>query len=88
MVNKRYFRHIPHYIPLIGIFAAGVLAFLFFSYDKQFQIGVAISVAAGHISWGIVHHLIHKDFRPEIVLEYIVISALGLAAVLSVILRV
>ena len=85
-MHRKYFKHLPHYLPLFGIFGAGILAFFLFSYDKQFQIGVAISVAAGHITWGIVHHMIHKDFSPEIVLEYIAISALGLAAILSVIL--
>lgn len=86
-MEKKYFKHLPHYIPLIGIFSAGVLAFFFFSYDKQFQIGVAISVAAGHLTWGIVHHMMHKDFSPEIVLEYLAVSILGLAAMVSVILQ-
>jgi hypothetical protein len=86
-MNEKHFKHLPHYMPLLGIFGAGVLAFFLFSYDKQFQIGVAISVAAGHISWGVVHHLMHKDLSPEIVLEYLAVSVLGLAAVLSVILR-
>lgn len=85
---KKTFRHLPHYLPLLGIFSAGALAFTLFSYDKQFQVGVAVSVAAAHLTWGIVHHLVHRDFTPEVVLEYLAISILGLAAVLSVILRV
>lgn len=84
---KKHFKDLPHYIPLIGIFTAGILAFFFFSYDKQFQIGVAISLAAGHMSWGVVHHLMHKDFKPEIVLEYLAVSILGLSALLSLILH-
>lgn len=86
-MTKKHFKHLPHYIPLFGILGAGVLAFFLFSYDKQFQIGVAISVAAGHIAWGVVHHIMHKDFSPEIVLEYIAVSILGLAALVSVILH-
>jgi hypothetical protein len=86
-VTKKYFKDLPHYIPLIGIFTSGVLAFLIFSYDKQFQIGVALSLAAGHFAWGIVHHMYHNDFSPEVVLEYFAISILGLVAVLSVILQ-
>lgn len=86
-MTKKYFKHLPHYLPLLGIFTAGILAFLLFSYDKQFQIGVAISLAAGHLTWGIVHHMMHKDFSPEIVLEYLAVSILGLAAIMSVILH-
>lgn len=77
----------PHYVPLLGVFAAGILAFIIFSYDKQFQIGVAISLAAAHITWGVVHHMMHHDFSPEIVLEYVAVSALGLAALMAVILH-
>lgn len=84
---KKYFKHLPHYLPLLGIFSVGTLAFFFFSYDKQFQIGVALSVAAAHIAWGIVHHLMHKDFSPEIVLEYLAVSILGLVAIVTVILH-
>lgn len=86
-MDKKHFKHLPHYIPLLGIFSAGALAFFFFSYDKQFQIGVALSVAAAHLTWGIVHHMMHKDFSPEIVLEYLAVSILGLAAIVSVILQ-
>jgi len=86
-MNRKHFEHLPHYVPLLGIFGAGVLAFFFFSYDKQFQIGVALSVAAAHMAWGVVHHLMHKDFSPEIVLEYLAVSILGLVAVVSVILH-
>ena len=81
------FKDFPHYIPLIGILTAGVLAFWFFSYDQQFQIGVAISVAVAHITWGIVHHAIHKDLSLAIILEYLAISALGAVVLISVILR-
>lgn len=86
-MDKRHLKHLPHFLPLLGIFGAGVLAFWIFSYDKQFQVGVAISVAAAHLTWGVVHHMVHRDITPGIVLEYLAISALGLAAILSVILH-
>lgn len=85
--SKKYFKHLPHYLPLFGIFSAGILAFILFSYDKQFQVGVALSVAVGHFTWGVIHHIIHKDFNLEIVLEYFAISLLGFAAIVSVILH-
>lgn len=86
-MSTKHFKDLPHYIPLFGILGAGTMAFFVFSYDKQFQIGVAISIAGGHLAWGIVHHLMHNDFRPEIVLEYLAISILGLVAILSLILQ-
>jgi len=86
-MSYKHFKHLPHYLPLLGIFGAGALAFILFSYDKQFQIGVAVSVAVAHFVWGVVHHLYHGDFNLEVVLEYFAISMLGLAAILSVILH-
>ena len=87
MKSKNFSRHLPHYFPLIGIFTAGALAFWIFSYDQQFQIGAAVSVAVAHAVWGIVHHFIHKDISFGIILEYVAISLLGLTVLLSIILR-
>jgi hypothetical protein len=89
MVHKarKFSRHLPHYLPLIGIFTAGFLAFEIFSYDKYFQIGVIISIAFAHLTWGVVHHYIHKELSMDILIEYLAIALLGAAVVLSVILR-
>lgn len=81
------YAHLPHYLPLIGIFTAGILAFWIFSYDKQFQSGVAISLAVSHVIWGIVHHHIHKDLSLGVFLEYLAVAIFGLVVVLSVIFR-
>jgi len=81
------YRHIPHYLPLIGIFTAGILAFWIFSYDQQFQAGVAISLAVAHVVWGVVHHHIHRDLTLGVILEYMAVAAFGLVVILSVIFR-
>lgn len=86
-MKKKHFRHLPHYLPLVGVLTAGVLAFWIFSYDRQFQAAVAVSVAVAHVTWGIIHHFIHRDLTIAIVLEYIAISLLGLAVVLSIVYR-
>lgn len=54
-------KHFPHYISLIGIFIAGILGFYFFSYDRFFQTAIVIALALSYVSWGIIHHAIHKD---------------------------
>lgn len=84
---KRFSKHLPHYISLIGIFVAAILAFYYFSFDKFFLVGVSLAVAAAYISWGIIHHLIHKDLHFSVVVEYAVVSILGLIIVLSLIFR-
>ncbi|EKD94569.1 MAG: hypothetical protein ACD_26C00034G0104 [uncultured bacterium] len=80
-------KHLPHYISLIGILMAGLLGFYFFSYDRFFQIGIAVALAASYVSWGVIHHTIHKDICLAIILEYVAVAILGVVMVFSLILR-
>lgn len=80
-------KYLPHYISLIGIFVAAILAFFFFPYDEFFLVGVALATSLSYISWGIIHHLIHKDLTFLVIVEYISVSVLGLIIVLSLIFR-
>ena len=84
---RKLTRDIQHYIPLVGILLAGFLGFFLFSYDRSFQIAVALAVAAGYVSWGIVHHHIHKDLHFSVIVEYFVISILGLVIVFTLVFR-
>jgi positive regulator of sigma E activity len=85
---KQITKMLPHYLPLLGIFVAAALAFSIFSYDKVFEVAIAVSVAVAYVAWGVVHHMIHKDLYPEVVIEYLVIASLGLVVLFSLIFRV
>ncbi len=76
-------KHIPHYVSLLAILVAGLIGFYAFSYDRGFQISVSIALALAYVSWGIIHHTIHRDVCLAIVLEYVAVSILGLVLVLS-----
>ena len=82
---KTLSKHLAHYIPLLGIFASGLLGFWLFGYDRDFQFAVAISVAISYICWGVVHHILHKDICLEIIVEYVMFAAVGLLILASVI---
>lgn len=84
---RAFAKHLPHYMALFGILICGFSGLVLFSYDKNFQTAVAIATAAGYVSWGLVHHAIHKDLHLETILEYLVISALGLVIIFSMIVR-
>lgn len=81
-------KDLPHFLSLFGVLLAGFTAFVLFSYDKQFQVFALIATASGYFTWGIVHHIIHKDIDLFIIIEYATFAALGLIIVLSVLLRV
>ena len=78
-------RYFPHYFPLIGIFLAGIAAFVFFSYDRAFQLMVGIAMAVAYVVWGVVHHAIHKDLYLAVVIEYLAVAILGLVIIFSLV---
>lgn len=84
---KTFFRHLPHYLTLFGILFAGLLGIFIFSYDRVFQVAISIAVAVSYVAWGVVHHIIHKDFHLAIVVEYLLVASLGLVVVFSLIFR-
>ena len=80
-------KDLSHYKVLFGILLAGFAGLILFSYDKNFQIAVALALSLSYTSWGIVHHYLHHDLHPETALEYLLISALGFTLIFSLILR-
>lgn len=76
-------KHFSHYASLIGILIFGLLGFLFFNYERGFQVAIAISMALSYVSWGIVHHYIHRDLDLNVFIEYVIIALLGLVIMLS-----
>ena len=84
---KKTAKHLLHYLPLIGVLLAGSFAFWFFSYNRAFQIVIAVVMAVSYVLWGVIHHMLHKDLHLSTVVEYVVIASLGLIIIFSVIFR-
>jgi len=74
---KHIVKHVPHYLPLVGVLTAAVLGFFIFSYDKPFQFAVVFAASFSYVVWGIVHHHFHHDLYWEVVAEYMAIAMLG-----------
>lgn len=84
---KNFAKHLTHYLTLIGILFASFAGLILFSYDKHFQLSVAVAASAAYVAWGTVHHILHKDFQFEIFLEYLAIAILGLTIIFTLIIR-
>ena len=84
---REFSKHLPHYLPLIGIFAFGIIGFAFFSYDRLFQTIVVISASLAYVFWGVIHHMVHKELYLSTIFEYISIAVIGAVIVISLILR-
>lgn len=78
-------KHFSHYIALIFILIAAVVAFVEFSFDRQFQIYATLAAGSGYVAWGVVHHYIHKDLYLSIVVEYVVVALLGSVSIITLI---
>lgn len=84
---RNFARHLPHYMLLFGILFAGFAGLILFSYDKDFQIAIAIATAVSYVIWGVTHHYLHRDLHLEVFIEYIAVAFLGSTILLSLILR-
>jgi hypothetical protein len=84
---KSFLKHLPHYLSLFGTILAGFIGLVLFSYDKNFQLSIAVATASAYVAWGVVHHILHKDFHFEIFLEYLAVAILGLTVIFSLIIR-
>lgn len=81
-------KNFHHYIPLLGILVAGILGFLFFSYDRLFQMILIAAMGIAYVVWGLIHHYIHDELNLSLVVEYVSVAVFGVVVVYSVILRV
>lgn len=80
-------KHFPHYVSLISILVAGLVGFYVFSFDRSFQVSVVLAMSLAYVSWGVIHHTIHRDICLAIFLEYLAVAILGTIMVLSLIFR-
>jgi len=84
---KKFLHHITHYMVLFGILLAGFAGMILFSYDTKIQTAVALALVTSYVSWGIIHHHLHKDLHLETVIEYITVAVLGFVIIFSIIIR-
>ncbi|QQG42177.1 MAG: hypothetical protein HYV90_02575 [Candidatus Woesebacteria bacterium] len=84
---KSFVRDLPHYMLLIGILFAGFAGLILFSYDSNFQIAVALATGISYVSWGLIHHHIHRDLHFEVFMEYLAVAILGTVILFSLILQ-
>ncbi|HUC94984.1 MAG TPA: hypothetical protein VMR19_03230 [Candidatus Saccharimonadales bacterium] len=84
---KSITKHLSHYMALFGILLAGFAGLILFSYDKNFQIAVALALSLAYVAWGVTHHYLHKDLHIETFFEYLAVAVLGFVIIFSLVLR-
>ena len=78
---------LKHYLLLAAILSVGFGLFLIFSFNRQVQIWITISLGASYVFWGMLHHLIKKDFHWRIVWEYLIVAIMAIVVVTYLLVR-
>ncbi len=75
-------KHIGHRITLILILLLGLLSLQLAYANKKLQAEILILTAIFYVLWGLTHHHQNHSLNSKIVIEYILIAALGIAVLL------
>jgi hypothetical protein len=78
-VYKKLQKHLGYYLSLSAILILGLALILLTSPNLKLQSFVILLTVLFYILWGILHHLINHELSPRIVIEYVLIGALGLS---------
>ena len=71
--------HKIYYLLLAGMQAMGFILVLFARGDKQLELTYIVLSTFFYLIWALVHHYIHHDLHTKVVIEYTLMSALGIA---------
>ncbi len=72
--------HIAYYFLLSAILLGGLSLVFAVSPDRQTQMMIVVGLGFSYVLVGVIHHLINHDLVAKIVIEYVLIAALGIAA--------
>lgn len=72
--------HLTYYIFLTSTLLAGLILILTAHPNRQLQMTIVIGISFIYVLVGIFHHLINHDLVAKIVVEYVLVAALGIAA--------
>lgn len=80
MIKKS--KHTGHYVSLLLILGLGFLGLKLSYPNRILEMQIIILTAVFYVIWGITHHHQNHSLNSKIVIEYILIAALGIAVLL------
>lgn len=78
--------NIFHYIILALVLLAGLLLLFMYQGKPETQFYIGVGLALSYFSWGMIHHYLDGDLHKKHVVEYSLISLLGLVLLRMVLL--
>lgn len=74
-------KHLGYYMVLILIALTGLFLILRTGPDPQLKMLLIVLITFFYVVWGVLHHFIHHDLTVKIMLEYVLIGALGITLI-------
>jgi hypothetical protein len=78
-MNNKFKKHFGYYLSLSAILLLGIVLVVLTSPNIKTQSLVISLTVFFYILWGIMHHFINHELSMRIVIEYVLIGALGLS---------
>ncbi len=79
---KLIYKHKAYYLSLSVIFIMGLALMLVAKHNPQLRMMAILMMAFFYVLWGIVHHILDHDMSVRIVIEYVLLGALGIVLAL------
>lgn len=76
---KKFKKHIGYYLSLLTILIFGLILTFLAAPNIQLQIIIILLTTFFYVLWGIFHHLINHELSSKIMVEYVLIGALGVS---------
>jgi fructose-specific phosphotransferase system IIC component len=83
-MRNKSLRHISHYVVLLCLMVAGLIALTLVPKSTPVQTLILISISAAYFLWGVIHSSLERELHSEILMEYLLYSLLGLFFILGV----
>jgi hypothetical protein len=72
-------KHFGYYLSLSAILLLGLALIILTGPNPKSQSLIILLTIAFYVLWGLLHHLINHELTHRIVVEYVLIGALGLS---------
>lgn len=79
MISHETRKHLWYYAGLLIVSVLALSLLWMTAYDKALQMAVVVLLSLFYVLWGLLHHFMHHDLHIKVVLEYILIGALGIS---------
>ena len=70
-----------YYMLLFGILSSGFILFLSFASSPQMQMTIVMLTSFFYVGFALFHHYLNNDLSVKVVIEYVLIAALGISIV-------